>query len=113
MTIRRDADHDGVQETDELVGGAAVTIRLTGTNGTTYGIFNGTTNTSGVFRTAFATNLVDQTYVAEVTGLSHASYIWNHSLDPTANDADMDEDNLPDEQHAIPHWATSAAHGNR
>jgi len=101
VTVRRDSDGDGVAEsTDAVVPGASVTIVLTGPSG---GTFSGTTDSSGNFRTGWISNLPDGAYVAEVIGLTHATYVWQGSLDPTASDADGDGDGLPDQAHAIPH----------
>ncbi len=102
VTIRRDSDANG---TDELVAGASVTVVVTGPQG---GTFSGTTDAAGVFTTGWLSNLPDATYTAEVTALTHSSFIWNGILDPTANDADSDGDGLPDDSHAIPHSASAA-----
>jgi hypothetical protein len=101
VTIRRDSDADGVAEgTDSLVPGASVTIVLTGPAD---GTFSGSTNNRGVFRTGWISNLPNGAYAAEVTALSHGTFVWVGALDPTTNDADGDTDGLPDQAHAIPH----------
>ncbi len=48
-------------------------------------------------------------YTAEVVAVSHSTFTWNGALDPTANDGDADGDGLPDEQHTVPHAASSSA----
>ena len=64
-----------------MVTGAAVTVNLTGPNESTVGIYNGNTDTSGVYRTGFASNLTDGTYVADVTSLSYSTFVWAQALD--------------------------------
>ena len=99
VTIRRDSDADGVAEaTDALVTGADVTVVLSGPIG---GSFSGVTNSSGMFQTDWIRSVPDGTYVAEVTWLGHASFMWNQDLDPTGNDTDLDGDNLPDQSHTV------------
>jgi hypothetical protein len=101
VVVRRDSDGDGVAEsTDELVARASITVVLTGPVG---GTFSGVTDNSGVYRTTWLADLPDGTYTAEVTSLSHATLAWNRLLDATANDTDVDGDDLPDQQHTIPH----------
>lgn len=101
VSVRRDSDADGVGEsTDAVVPSASVTVVLTGPSG---GTFSGTTDLNGTFRTGWISNLPNGAYVAEVTGLTHSTYTWQGSLDPTTNDADGDGDGLPDQTHAIPH----------
>ena len=107
VTVRRDSDADGVAEaTDALVTGADVTVVLSGPIG---GSFSGVTNSSGVFQTDWIRSVPDGTYVAEVTWLGHASFMWNQDLDPTGNDTDLDGDNLPDQSHTVPHGAAAAS----
>ena len=104
VTIRRDSDANLVAEdTDEAASSATVTVELRNLAGDLVASFTGITNDEGVFRTDFVKNLADDTYLGEVTILTHATFVWNQALDPTANDTDVDGDNLPDQEHAIPH----------
>ena len=66
------------------------------------GTTTGTTNSSGVFTTAWFSNLAAGEYYAEVTALTHSVYTWNGLLDPTPNDGDVDNDGLPDQLLSIP-----------
>ncbi len=107
VTVRRDSDADGVAEaSDELVAGANVTVTLTGPVGGTY---SGVTDSAGVFAGAWIKDVLDGAYMAEVTGLTHATFTYSGVLDPTANDSDSDGDGLPDDSHTIPHGAAAAA----
>lgn len=107
VTVRRDSDGDGAAEaTDEAVAGASVTVVLTGPKSST---LSGTTDSTGVFTSGWVTKVPDGTYLAEVTALTHSTYVWNKDLDPTTNDTDVDGDNLPDQQHINPHSGGSSA----
>ena len=106
VVVRWDSDGDGVAEaSDELVVNATVSLSLTGPGMDKE--FSGLTGEGGknlgIFRTDLVKNLDDGTYTAEVTGLTHATYLWNQTLDPTGNATDLDGDNLPDQQHTISH----------
>jgi uncharacterized delta-60 repeat protein len=100
VVIREDSDGDGIPETsDAVVAGASVTVVLTGPLG---GTFTGSTDSNGLFRTDWMRDVPSGTYTAEVTSLTHSTLTWDQSLDPTANDTDIDGDNLPDQQHSNP-----------
>src|SRR5205085_2498911 len=83
VTVRRDSVHVGFADaTDALVSRAAVTVVLLNSQGQVVASFSGNTaNRTGVFQTGWVQNLANGTYLAEVTGLSHATYIWNRNLD--------------------------------
>ncbi|MGQ9576782.1 MAG: hypothetical protein ACUVUC_15855 [Thermoguttaceae bacterium] len=107
VTVRRDSDGNGVPEdTDETVAGASVTVVLTGPKQST---LSGTTDSTGVFTSGWVTNVPNGTYLAEVSALTHSMYVWNQGLDPTANDTDVDGDNLPDQEHVNPHASGGSA----
>jgi uncharacterized delta-60 repeat protein len=100
VVIREDSDGDGIAESsDAVVSGANVTVVLTGP---VPGIFSGSTDSNGVFRTNWVRDVSDGIYTAEVTSLTHSTLSWDQDLDPTGNDTDIDGDNLPDQQHSNP-----------
>lgn len=105
VTVRRDSNANGVAEaTDALVPSASVSVTVFLELGpSVVASFSGTTDSTGVFRTGWMLELANGTYTAEVTVLTHASYNWDQSLDPTPNDTDVNANNLPDQQHTIPH----------
>ena len=104
VTIRRDSNANGVAEIiDDPAADVSVAVELQDSTGGLVASLSGTTDSQGVFRTAFIGNLTNDDYLAEVTALGHNSFVWNKALDPTANDTDTDGDTLPDQQHAIPH----------
>jgi hypothetical protein len=91
VVVRRDSDGDGVAEaTDAVVSGATVTLTVVGPG--VSATFSGSTDSNGVFRTTWLSNLNNGAYVADVTSLSHVTYVWDQGLD-----------NLPDQSHTIPH----------
>lgn len=103
VAIRRDSDANGIAEsTDAPVAGATIRVVVTGPLTAT---FNGTTDSAGLFVSKWLNAVPNGTYLAEVTVLTHSTYVWNRDLDPTANDTDLDADNLPDQQHNKPHAA--------
>ena len=101
VTVRRDADGNGADTDDQLISGSSMTVELTGPDNY-FATYSGGTNSSGIFRTGWASNLLPGTYVAEVTALTHATYAWDQDLDPTVNNTDLDNDELPDQEHLIP-----------
>ena len=110
VTVRRDSDADGVAEgSDAVVAGANVTVEVRNSTGSLVGTLSGITNTAGLFTSSYLMDLPDGTYTVEVVALSHATYVWNGDLDPTANDGDADGDGLPDETHTIPHSAAASS----
>ena len=91
VTVRRDSDANGVADaTDQPVSGVAVTVDLT-ESGLPIGSSSGPTNSSGVFRTGWFTDLDNGTYTADVT-LDPGTFNWSTDLDVEA-----------DEEHTIPH----------
>ncbi len=109
VTIRRDSDANGVAEgSDAVISGANVTVEVRYSDDSLVGTLSGITDAAGVFTSSYLTNLPSGAYTAEVTALTHSSFIWNGILDPTANDADSDGDGLPDDSHTIPLSASAA-----
>ncbi|MBI1886390.1 MAG: S8 family serine peptidase [Chloroflexi bacterium] len=103
VVVQRDSDANGLTDsTDAVVAGAGVSLQVRNGGGTLIASYNGTTDTNGIFRSGWITPGAG-TYIAEVTSLTHATYSWNKSLDPTSLDTDLDGDNLPDQSHTIPH----------
>lgn len=110
VTIRRDSDGDGFAEsTDAAVASVSVTLHQQYLAGGSLWSATGTTDSSGRFLTGWIRTWNDGEYLIEVTALTHATYLWNRSLDPTGNDTDLDGDNLPDQLHAVPHSASASA----
>ncbi len=82
-------------------------VEVRNSAGSLVGSLSGITDAAGLFTSNYLTDLPDDTYTAEVVALSHATYVWNGDLNPTANDGDAD--GLPDQIHAIPHGSAAAA----
>lgn len=104
VTVNNDVDANGVDSNDMPAANVLVSVEITGPISTS---FEGLTDGSGVFTSPWLLDVPDGSYVAEVTMLSHGTFVWNGALDPTANDIDWDGDGFLDEFHEVPHGATS------
>jgi subtilisin family serine protease len=103
VVVRCDSNTSGTAGvTDAIVSAASVTVALRNSVGALVGTGTGSTDANGRFFSGWFSNLANGTYVAEISSLTHLTFVWNQNLDPTANDSDLDGDGMPDQAFPVP-----------
>ena len=102
IDVNRDSNEDALAgSSDAPASEVLVTVELRDDSGSLVDTYTGMTDSNGVFRSNWIRGLDAGTYRAEVVDMVHATFDWNHFLDPTLLDNDYDDDGLPDDQLII------------
>ncbi|MCA9191723.1 MAG: S8 family serine peptidase [Planctomycetales bacterium] len=101
VEVHNDSNGDGNPSADDSrAANVQVEVELRSLAGALVQTLTGTTNSQGIFQSGWIRGLSSGQYRAEVVGMVHATFVWNHLIISPLDD-DFDNDDLPDDVFTV------------